>query len=194
MGAERRKQERTKCLIPCEVQIYGKLVEGTLRDISAGGLSLQVNLPVTQGDVLSLVLNLDRQRKIELQGIVWHDRRRKKTSGSIVQRIGLVLSEAPEAYRELLPAPKAKPPKPQPEPSVAKEQALPAQDSMSSGSTVLPEQTDSKASSRFRVRVKQDSNPRSRSIIVFAKDEDEARECAHAETGAGWHILELDRA
>ncbi len=194
MGAERRKSERTNCRIPCEVQIYGKLVEGTVRNISAGGLSLQVNLPVTQGDVLNLVLILDRRRRIEVQGIVWHDRRRKKTSGSTVQRIGLVLSEAPEAFRELLPAPKAKPPKPQPEPSEAKEQALADQDSNSSGSGALPGQTDGAASRRFRIRVKQDNNPRSRSIIVFAKDEDEARECANAETGAGWHILELDPA
>jgi hypothetical protein len=128
---------------------------------------------------------------------VWHDHRRKKKSGSTVHRIGLVLSDAPEAFRELLPAPKRKSTKPAPEPSVVsveEEQELDTKRPDSSAPLVLPKQEDCEISIRFRVRVKQDSNPRTRSIMVFAADEDEARESAVVSIGEGWHILEIDRA
>ena len=44
----------------------------------------------------------------------------------------------------------------------------------------------------YRIRVQLDRSPRTRSIIVFAEDEDEARKCAGAEIGAGWQILDVD--
>jgi hypothetical protein len=194
MGAERRQHERKNCFIPCEVEIYGKSVDGTVRNISSGGLSVQVDLPVAQGDVLNVTLQLERRKQVEVQGIVWRDHRCKKKSGSTVQRIGLVLSEAPEAFRELLPAKKPKSQKPAPKPSVVEEQGLDTEGRDSSAPQVLPKQENCEISIRFRVRVKQDSNPRTRSIMVFAADEDEARESARVSIGEGWHILEIDRA
>jgi hypothetical protein len=192
MGAERRKHERTGCLIPCEVEIYGKIIEGTVRNISSGGLSLQADVPVSQGDVLNLTLKIDRRKKIRVQGIVWHDRRRRKTGGGAVQRIGLVLSDAPEQFRELLPSSKPAPSKPSP-PSAKKNEFV-ARKMNSSEPEIPPEPPDSPVVSRFRVRVKNNSNPRTRSIVVFAESEDEARESTLSEIGPDWHILELDCA
>ena len=172
MGAERRRQERTPCSIPCAVQGQGKPVEGTVRNISAGGLCVQVDLPVEQGDVLTLTLQPDRRTSIEVQAIVWHRRRgRMKNTGNAVRLLGLVISEAPEAFGELLSTQKSPSLKPRSKRSAASLKA-----------------------ERYRVRVKQDSGPRTRSILVFAQDDDEAREFALEETGAGWQILEINRA
>jgi hypothetical protein len=192
MGAERRQHERTLCCIPCSVEIYGKDVDGTVRNISAGGLSVQVNLPVAQGDVLNLTLKPDGLTRIDVQGIVWHDRRRKKTSGDAVQRIGLVLSNAPEAFRELLPTPKPKLEKSESMPPVAEEQKLPAKSPTPAARAEPPKPADCPKADRYRVRVKQVSSPRTRSIMVFAEDEDEARKFAREETGEDWQILEVD--
>lgn len=194
MGAERRRHERKLCHIPCAVQIYGKSVDGIIRNISAGGLSVQLNLPVAQGDVLNLTLNPKGRDEIQVQGIVWHDRRRKRTSGSAVQRIGLVLSDAPEAFRELLPAPKAKSEKSEPAPPVEEERKPAAKQPAPSAPVEPPKPVDDPETSRYRVRVKQDSSPRTRSIMVFAGDEDEARDFAREETGGGWQILEVEPA
>ncbi len=183
MGAERRRQVRTPCSIPCAVQGQGKPVEGTVRDISAGGLSVQVDLPVEQGDVLTLTLQPDPRTRIEVQAIVWHDRRgRMKNTGKAVRRLGLVLSEAPEAFSELLSPQKSPSLKPR-----SKRSAAPAR-------PVPPKPASLLKAERYRVRVKQDSGVRTRSILVFAQDDDEARKFALEETGAGWHILEVDRA
>ncbi|MBW2725123.1 MAG: hypothetical protein JRE71_12100, partial [Deltaproteobacteria bacterium] len=99
---------------------------------------------------------------------------------------------APEAFRELLPAPKPKSEKSELAPPV--EEEVVAQKSAPSAPVEAPKPVGDPETSRYRVRVKQDSGPRTRSIMVFAGDEDEARDFARAETGGGWQILEVEPA
>ena len=124
-----------------------------------------------------------RRTSIEVKAIVWHDRRvRRKNTGKAVRRLGLVLSEAPEAFSELLPPQKLTSLKPR-----SKRSAAPARPEPPKPAILLKAE-------RYRVRVTQDSGQRTRSILVFAQDDDEAREFALEETGAGWQILEINRA
>ena len=97
-------------------------MDATVRNVSAGGLSVQIDQPAEQGETLSLTLNPDRRSEIKIQGIVWSVRRFKVTSGKTAQyRLGLVLSEAPDSYLELLPTPKSKPRKSKPTPLLREE-------------------------------------------------------------------------
>jgi hypothetical protein len=219
MGVERRKDERIRCAIPCQVSSSGKPVDGTVRNVSAGGLSVQVEMQVDQGDVLSLVLQPNRRDAIPVQAIVWHNRQvKQRKTGEVSQRLGLVLSDAPEDFGDLLGLPQTGAAKssapPEPEPVVAREaparskpspkkprgpvakktRADTAAKTKTAPPSEPPRQPGLPRPDRFRIRVKMDAGPRTRSILVFARDEDEARQNALDETGAGWAILEIERA
>jgi len=210
VGAERRKHQRISCAIPCEVHGTGKPSRGTVRNVSAAGMSVLVDMRVAQGDVVNVTLQSGNKQEMLVEAIVWHDRQvRIRRTGETIRRLGLVLSNAPDAYRELLEA-KEPAPSASPSPSYAKDgsgkktklrspktirDARPASASTSkSKAPPAPEQLGLPKPQRFRVRVKQETNPRSRSILVFAQSEDEARTSALAETGSGWMILEIERA
>jgi hypothetical protein len=55
-----------------------------------------------------------------------------------------------------------------------------------------PESPQEAPGTPFRVRVKQQGGPRSRTIVVRSQSEDEARKRALGVVGAGWVILELE--
>lgn len=204
MGSERRRHKRVRCAIPCEVRGRGQSVAGTARDVSVGGLSVQADLQVDQGDVVHLVLHPPRRRDIPVQAIVWHQRRvRQRGSGKISARLGLVLSEAPDDFQELLGLPEAPaaspgraPQQSDTKPRIAMPPPLPSR----RRATRSPEPPSKPPApglprpERYRVRVKRDDAPRSRSILVFAEGEDDARRSALAETGRGWSILDVERA
>jgi hypothetical protein len=205
MGRERRQQKRTNCSIPCSVQGYGKPVDGVVCNVSAGGLSVQVDMAVEQGDVLAVTLQHAKAGNIDVRGIVWHVRQgRVRGSSNLVRRLGLVLSEAPEAFHALLPVEKPKPSETKSEApkggkskragtsAKAKVAPAPVRPALP-GRPASPEAEEAPKAFRFRIRVKQDKGLRTRSILVFAKDEDEARVCAREETEPGWHILEIER-
>lgn len=195
MATERRRHRRVRCAIPCEIHRRGKTVVGTARDVSVGGLSVHVDLQVDQGDVLNLVLHPSRRREIAVQAIVWHQRRlRQRGSGKVSARLGLVLSEAPDDFQELLGLSEETPdsasgatPAENP-PKVAMPPPLPSRRPARPAVIGLPKPE------RYRVRVKMDDGPRSRSILVFALGEDDARASALAETGSGWSVLDVERA
>lgn len=173
-------------------------------------MSVLVDMSVAQGDVVNVTLQLRNKQEMIVEAIVWHDRLvRMRGTETTSRRLGLVLSNAPDAYRELLEA-KEPAPSASPSPSYAKDgsgkktklrspKAVTDERSASTSTSKSkapppPEQPAHPKPQRFRVRVKQETNPRSRSILVFAQSEDEARSSALAETGSGWMILEIDQA
>ncbi len=179
-----------------------------MRDVSVGGLSVQVEMDVDQGDILSVLLQPTRQEPIHVQAIVWHHRRvKRKNSGEVSSRLGLVLSDAPDDFGDLLgiPAVPEAPPvaaAPQPAPDAKPAAKTRTQRKAGAGSATQAKTAAATRAKpvglprpdRYRVRVKMDAGPRTRSILVFAHDEGEARKSAIAETGSGWSILELERA
>jgi hypothetical protein len=102
--AERRKHERIRCRVQCEVQEGRKPSEGLIRDVSLGGLSLQTSVSLDQGDVAQLLIPRTGVRpEVYLEAIVWRSRRvRSRKGGETSNVLGLVLSDAPESYVDLL--------------------------------------------------------------------------------------------
>ena len=177
------------------MQIRGKLVDGTVRDVSAGGLSVQIDQSVEHGDSLNLTLNLDSRRKIDVQCIVWSVRGFKRSPGSTtLNRLGLVLSKAPDSFMELLPTPKPKLKKSESTRLLREERMPEAKRSALFARLDEKKPPDCPKTNCYKIRVQLDRSNRTRSIIVFAEDEDEARKCAGAEIGAGWQILDVDLA
>jgi len=72
-------------------------------DISEGGLSVHTQLEVDQGEPLLVRIEVPRQDDLDLETIVWHIRRgRRRDTGEPSNLLGLMLSNAPAAYFELL--------------------------------------------------------------------------------------------
>jgi hypothetical protein len=160
-------------------------------------MSVQTDVAVSQGDVVHVKLQPDNNKEMVVEAIVWHVRRvRMRRTGTTSLRLGLILSEAPEAYLGLL---ESKEPAPPVGPSAGsktstKADPLPPEGVKNAAGAKKSKQPGLPKPQRFRVRVKQETNPRTRSILVFAESEDEARKSALHETGSGWMILEIDQA
>ncbi len=104
MTNERRANPRTKCRIPCEIQSSSDCADGTVLDVSEGGLSVQTTIEAQEGDVLLIHLNVPgEQERLELESFVWRTRSsRGRSTGKRFSVLGLILSKAPEAYFKLL--------------------------------------------------------------------------------------------
>ncbi len=104
MTNERRTNPRAKCRIPCEVQSSSDRADGTVLDVSEGGLSVQTTIEAHEGEVLLVHLHVpEEQECLELESIAWHTRSVKdRSTGERFSILGLILSKAPEAYCKFL--------------------------------------------------------------------------------------------
>jgi len=179
-ATERRRDDRFQCRYRCELRGGRKPVQGLVRDVSRGGVSVQLENAVDQGETLSLALfPKDSGPAIEIEAIVWHARiAHGKRSGRAFHLLGLVLSEASDDYLEMVETLRSSRSAPRP----ARNQS-PA----SNGANVR--RAPSSGDRRYRVRVQQQSSPRTRSIVVFAESTADARADALAEIGEGWNVL-----
>ena len=215
-GRERRKHVRRDCVVPCELEAEGRKVSGTVRDVSMGGLSVQADIDLEQGTSVHVVVRPDRLHELRLDAIVWNNRAvKQRNSGRRMSRMGLVLADAPNDYPERMQVPTEEPAVAEEPESPAAEATRPATAKKRSPRPAPPTRTPKPAAAkpapksappraekkarpalpapkRYRVRVTQRGGPRTRSIVVFAASEDEARDTALEETGKGWEILELE--
>lgn len=185
---ERRKEDRIKVRFPCDLAFGRKSTSGTVLDLSPGGLSVAVDSKADQGDNVFVCLHPKGRSSIDIQALVWNVRRingRGKRKASA--RLGLVLSEAPDEFRDLL---KSKTPPPAAEPARAAASAE-SVESRSPEPEIEQEAEAPPAERGFRARVKQPATSRTRSILVFAESAEDAEEKALAEAGAGWSLLEV---
>jgi hypothetical protein len=177
---EKRKSARVRCRFGCEVARGAERAEGTVLDISEGGLSVQTRLEVDQGDALAVRFHHPLEGDLALETIVWHARKtRHRQTGKVRSFLGLVLSKAPQAYYELLPGARSTTP-----PSVAP----PVE------TTEPPLEDEASHLGPFRIRMKARSGPRTRVLSLSAESADEARELALAELGDDWDVLEVHEA
>jgi hypothetical protein len=173
--SDRRKHERIKVRFPCELAFGSERVSGMVCDLSPGGLSVEADRTAEQGDSVFVRLHPKGRPTIDIETLVWNicTLRRRSTQATWT-RLGLVLSEAPDEFLELLKAktrtPVAQPRSPQQEATHETE--------------VRPE------AQRFSVRVKQSATSRTRAILVFAESPADAEAKALAEAGTGWSFLE----
>jgi hypothetical protein len=186
---ERRKEERIKVRFPCDLAFGKKRASGMVMDLSAGGLSVASDKSADQGESVFVRLHPKGRPSIDVEALVWNVRSVKsRGKGKASARLGLVLSEAPDEFLELLkskaPTPVAKPRRPArsargrtPEPDAANE--------------AEPETAPPPAERRFRARVKQSDTTRTRVILVFAASAEDAGEKALTEAGTGWGLLKV---
>lgn len=180
---ERRSHRRIRARFPCAVELDGRRGAGTVRDLSAGGLCVQTDMSTQEGDELRLELHPKGRPSVEVRALVWNlIGMRSRRSGDRSARLGLVLSDATDAFLELLrsyeraPTQTAAQPT-QPTPSMRKRPATKAE--------------PPKRERKHRVRVKQSTGSRTRTLVVFAESLAEARERALEETGSDWAVLDV---
>lgn len=193
---ERRKSERVRCKLPCEIQRGRSEAVGTVLDMSEGGLSIQTGVEAGQGDVLRVRVKA-ASSTLDVEGLVWHSRRvRRRSSAETTWILGLMISEAPDAYFALVPRTSARPRPQEASGAGAPDQAAP--DEAASEEAALEEAAPHEASPEepddllaFRIRVKQCSGPRTRVLSLNAESEDEARSFAIADLEGDWEVLEV---
>jgi hypothetical protein len=212
---ERRRSNRARCRIPCDVSVRGKTIEATVRNVSEGGLALEAPPHVgAEGDSLTLTLKPRGRPPIEVVALLWHTRALRGSRGpAAVVHLGLVLSEAEDDYFRLVEllsgraasaptsgarvpgarqAPRPDAPRVQPsspEPPAPELRGLPGPEP-----PAPPPTPDPPPALSFTVQVVQAGSPRTRRILVRAPDADAARERALEETGPGWSVVSAEPA
>jgi hypothetical protein len=171
--------------------VFGReRTSGMVWDLSPGGLSVEADRRAEQGDSVFVRLHPKGRPSIDIEAIVWNvcTMRRRKTGGLSV-RLGLVLSDAPDDFLDLLkaaaPARVGQPCSPRPEPELeTKPEPEPEPKPEPAHATGPPP-----AARRFSVRVKQSATSRTRAILVFAESAEDAEAKALLEAGAEWSSL-----
>ena len=98
---QNRNHTRIPTAIPVEICSAGRVVEGTVRNASHGGMFVETRMIPSQGEPVSLRLSAKEETPIELTGLVWWT-----TEGSPYRHkrrgFGLRLLEDDERYAEML--------------------------------------------------------------------------------------------
>ena len=180
--SDRRRSERLGCRFRCELSNGKKPLQGMVRNVSQGGLSIQLTEAIEQGETVVIALYPeDREPAVDVEGIAWHAREaRGRHQGQRFHLLGLVLSKASDDYLDMLQKLRA-----------SKATATPSRKRTRASSEVNPESHPAAAERRYRIRVQQPGSPRTRSIVVFAESTAAARVNALAEIGDGWNILAI---
>jgi hypothetical protein len=190
MGAERRRDPRIRCHLPCILRIGGSSFEGKVRNVSASGLAVAAETPaLEQGDAVGVTLRTEGLA-IELRALVWHVRSPGRSSGEKAQRtLGLVLSESAPEFARLVERLGAKTPGPAQDAGAAIQRSSPGAIVHSRG---IPARREPAAPAReYRIRIKQTSGPRTCQIVASGTSKQAAIDTALREVGQGWIVLEV---
>ena len=180
---ERRRSPRARCRFPCELVRLHERTDGTVLDVSEGGLSVHTQLGVDQGESLLVRIQVPNQGELELETMVWHVRRaHRRDSGEPCSVLGLMVSKAPDTYFALVPRTKT-------DERRKPDRALETKFSQSPNLG-----TDPTGLRPFHIRVKARSGPRTRVLSLSADSEDEARALAMASLDDEWELLEVRTA
>jgi len=162
--------------VTCEIESDGSRHTGIVLDVSPRGLFVQTDATPPLDGTVRLRLRLDGEA-LDLEARVARKRVVPRQLASVTAGgLGFRIDSAPEEYFRLFsglmstPGESGRPPSP----------AAPS---------VGPPPADDEPV--FRVRVKQMHGPRSRSLLVAAATEVEARGRATADLGEGWSVLEV---
>ena len=176
-GTNRRPAQRVKRRVPCEVRIEGDWVRAFVLDVSQSGLFVQTGKSVDPGTELELRLRLPGvAHPVELRTRVARSRRvPPQLARVVVAGVGLRIVSAPGEFYEFvagLSGGAARPrTAPQPSAPVAE-----------------------KPLDKYRVRAKQTSGTRSRTLTIEAEDDEDAELRARRRLGLNWTILAVEKA
>lgn len=217
---KRRKTNRFKKRISCELVHGERRSSGIVLDVSRSGVFVQTNAKPRPGAALRLVLSVPGEsRTIELEARAARIKTVPPRLLSVAQGgVGLHIENPPAEYLEFVENvsnPARTEPAPilqsnDPKPGATKKKAVPqhARDRLEAlreltakaKVTHIPspgrpsrEETPCAEPSRYRVRLIEIETAISRSFIVSCGSEDEARELVASEIGDEWKIEGVDR-
>lgn len=217
---ERRTKPRFRMDLACRLHKGDREVRGQLLDVADGGLAIKINGMAAQGDVFRVAITRPGAPRVEVEALVWHTRSVRHASGRASQIIGLVISASSPEYESMIAEragfaePLATPlrsaprqPRPGEAPRIRRPLAPPdpeyvtrMAEELESSALQEPEpgkQQDEKPDEEPTAlpiyRVRMGMGPRTRSLCIGARDEDEARQAALESFGAEWALLEVSR-
>jgi hypothetical protein len=172
---ERRNVERLKQRLTCELVMGDRRHPGIVLDVSPTGLFVQTSASPPPGERVGVKLRCPGGAEVEVVASVARryvvpSRLVSVARGGIGLRVESALDEYLQVVRSALrtegePTPKAE-------------------------ANAPPESSEGSA---YRVRAKQTSGPRLRSLQITAASEGEAKRMASAELDESWEILTVDR-
>ena len=178
--------------------------------MSLSGLSIQVGIPLAQGDPVDLSI----EGQVKVKALAWHTHRLKRP-GAATYVIGMMLSEVGPDYEALVarvagsrpmprPAPAAGAPAPkangeaQPKNAAAPASRAPAGAVGGAAASPPPRRTapplPAARPSWWRLRIKEKAGTRSRVVTLAAPTKEAAVAGSLAEVGEGWEVLEVVQA
>jgi PilZ domain len=171
--SERRRENRSRRRIPCDLEYEGHRITGIVLDVSHGGLFVQTSTKLSPGTAVRVLLRLgNAPEPIAVRCSVARQRSVPPRLASVARPgVGLRLLEAPPEYFAALSDPSFRPEgqgAADPEPAAG--------------------------SPRFRVRVKQSGGSRSRTIEIAAESAELATAQVLSEIGEGWEVIETEAA
>ncbi len=211
---DRRRAKRITKRLACSLQIESRHHSGVVIDVSATGLFVQTNAKPEPGTPVSLEMSIPGSpRPLFFQAVVARQKIVPPQLLTVAQGgLGLLIQNAPEDWyafiasvgprqTEAIPTPSsaqgagsALKPTAGGNASVAKKSpSKPAASARSTLKKSAPKKSEPPLI-RFRLRISQIEGSRSRSILVSATSEAEARTLATEEAGEGWKIIECAAA
>jgi len=195
----KKRAERIRRRVTCELLLEGRSYRGIVLDLSETGVFVQTEATPPPG--ARLVVRFHAPGGVEIEVAASVARRKvapRELAGVVRGGLGLRVEKPPTAYFELIGS--ADPA------GAAASAAAGARAGLGAGSRVgstpppaarreiaaPPAAPDARP--EFRVRAKQSEGPRSRTLKVRAASSDEARRSAMRELGAGWEILSVEAA
>ncbi|UCE87354.1 MAG: PilZ domain-containing protein [Deltaproteobacteria bacterium] len=177
-AGERRGMDRTRKRVPCEVQIDGSWQRTFVLDLSPGGLFVQTGKAVDPGTDVGIRLHIGSEAApMELRATVARNRRvPANLAGVEAPGIGVRIRSAPNAYYDLL-----------------ARLATEGSSALAAPRAESASKAPAKPMFEFRVRAKQTSGSRSRTIVVGADSPEAAEARALRELGSKWKVLSVER-
>lgn len=161
-GFERRRSERHRRRMPCELTVNGRRHRGFVLDLSERGLYVQTRIAPRPHDAVRVQLRDESGRTLELETRVARRYIVPERLASVVRGgVGLEVQEAPEGFRAL-----------------AAEHARRA----AGGDAPQPAAAAPRAR-RYRVRLQKRGSTRSRTLEVDAASSEAAMQAAREEAG-----------
>ena len=174
----------------CELVNGCETLPGRLIDVSARGLAVATRLQVPEGTTLGVVLRPRGEAAAELEAMVWHVRRLK--SNQVSFRLGLILMDPPEGFSGIVVSGERAKRLRVGAQLLAKERAR--VDRLSATRPKAPLRDGSLVAERlsvFRVRLSQQSSPRTRLLTIPAASREDAKNLALSHVDGGWAVLEV---
>jgi hypothetical protein len=175
---ERRRAQRIKKRVTCEIRVGRDSHRGIVLDVSSTGLFVQTAVRIAHGTVVDVIVHPADGPEFLVRAVVARQKQTDPRLVSVVAAgVGLQILEAPEAYyRDLVGRSEARPGAPK------RKHASVSTGTPAAGAGA-PELKP------FRVQVRKGS--RQKTIKLEAADEAAARRAAAAKQGEGWEILEV---